>query len=105
MTRHRMFRCFTHIPRTLQAKLKQPLVVKYGRKTEIRPFDDPSSLQFFSHKSDASLFVHGSGNKKRPSNLTLGRFFNLELLDMFEFGVQNYVTMSSFGGGGSKASE
>ena len=31
--------------------MKQPDVVKYSRKVETRPFEDDSTLQFFSQKS------------------------------------------------------
>lgn len=78
------------------AVLAAPHAVKYGRKSEIRPFEDPASILFFSHKSDAALFAHTSSNKKRPSNLTLGRVFNGELLDMFEFGVEQFAAMHQF---------
>lgn len=78
------------------AVMAQPNVVKYGRKSDIRPFEDPSSVLFYSHKSDAALFAHTSSSKKRPSNLTLGRIFAGEILDMFEFGVEQFVAMHNF---------
>ena len=33
---------------------------------------------------------------KRPQNLTIGRVFNENVLDMVEFGVEDYVPMSKF---------
>lgn len=44
-------------------------------------------------KADASLFAFGSHSKKRPSNLLLGRLFDGHLLDMFELGVERFVSM------------
>jgi ribosome production factor 2 len=49
-------------------------------------------------KSDASLFMFGNHTKKRPHNLVLGRCFDHHILDMMEFGVDNYVPMSAFKG-------
>jgi hypothetical protein len=37
--------------REIQAALKQPDVVKYSKKVALRPFEDDSSLQFYSRKS------------------------------------------------------
>ena len=44
-------------------------------------------------KADASLFAFGSHSKKRPSNLLLGRLFDGHLLDMFELGVERFLSM------------
>jgi ribosome production factor 2 len=57
------------------------------------PFEDATSLEFFSKKHDASLFAFGNHSKKRPDNLIIGRTFNNALLDMVEFGVENYEDM------------
>ena len=56
----------------------------------LRPFEDPESLQFFSRKNDTSQFIFGSHNKKRPNNLTFGRLFDHNILDMFELGVLDF---------------
>ncbi|CAI4216708.1 unnamed protein product [Parascedosporium putredinis] len=53
-------------------------------KNEIHPFEDASSLEFFSEKNDASLFVFGSTSKKRPHALTFARMFGHKTLDMLE---------------------
>jgi len=62
----------------------------------VLPFQDPSSIEFFSQKSDASLFVYGNHSKKRPNNLIIGRMFDYHLLDMLELGVSNYKSIQSF---------
>lgn len=67
--------------------LKRPLAQKFSKKNSIHPFEDPSSLEFFSEKNDASLMVYASHSKKRPHCLTLVRFFGYKVLDMIELGV------------------
>lgn len=37
------------------------------------PFEDETAIEFFSNKSDASLFMYGSHSKKRPHNLVIGK--------------------------------
>ncbi|KAK3735825.1 hypothetical protein QZH41_019922, partial [Actinostola sp. cb2023] len=44
------------------------------RKNVLKPFEDQTSLEFFSVKNDASLFAYGSHSKKRPHNLVLGKY-------------------------------
>ena len=68
--------------------LKRPLANKFSKKNNVHPFEDPSSLEFFSEKNDASLMVYGSHSKKRPHCLTLARFFDFRLLDMIEMMVE-----------------
>ncbi|KAA8583229.1 hypothetical protein FQN60_015775 [Etheostoma spectabile] len=51
-------------------------------------------IEFFSKKTDCSLFVFGSHNKKRPNNLVFGRLFDFHVLDMIEVGVEKYVSLS-----------
>ena len=64
--------------------LKRPLAVKFTKKNAIHPFEDPTSLEFFSEKNDASLMVYASHSKKRPHCLTFVRFFGFKVLDMVE---------------------
>lgn len=62
----------------------------------MRPFEDQSSIEFFSSKNDCSLLAYGSHQKKRPNNLILGRFFDHQLLDLIELGVENFKAIQEF---------
>ena len=64
--------------------LKQPYGVQFSKKNPIHPFEDASSLEFFSQKNDTSLLVFGSNLKKRPHALTWIRCFSGEVLDILE---------------------
>ena len=61
---------------------------------------DPSrglqSLEFFSNKNDASLFVVGMHSKKRPNDLVWVRCFDGQVLDMIEMGLEKAVPMGEF---------
>ncbi|KAL6001413.1 hypothetical protein ACLOJK_007147 [Asimina triloba] len=79
--------------------LKKGGAIKYSRKNEnIRPFEvgGETSLEFFSLKTDCSLFVFGSHSKKRPNNLVLGRTYDHHVYDLVEVGVENFKPMESF---------
>ncbi|TKA67213.1 hypothetical protein B0A49_05788 [Cryomyces minteri] len=78
--------------------LKRPLAISFTKKNDIHPFDDPSSLEFFSEKNDTSLMVYGSHSKKRLHALTLIRFFSSRVLDMLELYVdpETVRTLSQF---------
>ncbi|MCJ1479700.1 hypothetical protein MMC13_008386 [Lambiella insularis] len=80
--------------------LKRPLAIRFTKKNLIHPFEDASSLEFFSQKNDASLLCFGSHSKKRPHCLTFVRCFGGNLLDMMEGIVQQGTarTLSQFGG-------
>ncbi|KAK6490114.1 ribosome production factor 2-like protein isoform X1 [Huso huso] len=73
--------------------LKKPNAVMYKKKNITRPFEDQTSLEFFSKKSDCSLFLFGSHNKKRPNNLIFGRMFDFHVLDMIELGIEKFVSL------------
>ena len=80
-------------------QLKKPCSHKLQRFNEIKPFDGTGTngidgVRFLCDKQDTSLFLTCSHNKKRPNNVVLGRLFNNELLDMFEFGLTNYASIS-----------
>ncbi|KAL8186378.1 UNVERIFIED_CONTAM: rRNA-binding ribosome biosynthesis protein rpf2 [Gekko kuhli] len=73
--------------------LKKPFAVLYKKKNITRPFEDQTSVEFFSKKSDCSLFLFGSHNKKRPNNLILGRMYDYHVLDMVELGIEKFVRL------------
>jgi len=79
--------------------LKKPYSTQYSRKSSNGtkgPFEDPTSIEFFSMKNDASLFMHGTHIKKRPHNLIIGRMFHFHVMDMVEFGISGYKSIEEF---------
>ncbi|KAM5559583.1 ribosome production factor 2 [Rosa sericea] len=79
--------------------LKKESSVKFSRRNkDVCPFENggETSLEFFSHQTDCSLFVYGSHTKKRPNNLVLGRTYDHHIYDLIEVGVENYKRMDSF---------
>lgn len=78
--------------------LKRPLCIKFDKKNDIHPFEDPSSFEFFSDKNDASMIVYASHSKKRPHAMTVARMFDFKLLDMLELLVvpDTFRTLSQF---------
>lgn len=80
--------------------LRQPLAKKFTKKNPIHPFEDATSLEFFSEKNDASLMVFGSSSKKRPHCLTVVRAFGHKVLDMLELYLdpETYRRLDQFRG-------
>ncbi|KAF6149388.1 hypothetical protein GIB67_016926 [Kingdonia uniflora] len=79
--------------------LKRGSAIRYTRRNDkIRPFESggETSLEFYSLKTDCSLFVFGSHSKKRPNNLVIGRTYDHHIYDLIEVGVENFKTMDSF---------
>lgn len=76
--------------------LKRPHAISFSKKNVVRPFEDATSLEFWAHKNDASMFVFGQSTKKRPNGLTIARMFDGKLLDMCELGVDQFVSMDAF---------
>jgi len=71
------------------------------RKKDIRPFEDAEPIEYAAKKNDASLFMVGTHNKKRPHNVIIGRTFDFQVLDMIEVGVDSCQLISAFKGGAS----
>ncbi|KAL6878620.1 Brix domain-containing protein [Trichoderma novae-zelandiae] len=78
--------------------MRQPLSKKFTKKNPIHPFEDAASIEFFSEKNDASLFVFGSSQKKRPHAITLIRTFGHKVLDMLELHLdpETYRSIAQF---------
>ncbi|ORZ40715.1 ribosome production factor 2 [Catenaria anguillulae PL171] len=73
--------------------LKKPNAVSFTKKNDIHPFESTQSLEFFAQKNDAAHMVVGTHNKKRPHDLTFVRMFDYQVLDMYEFGIENFVSL------------
>lgn len=76
--------------------LKKPNAQMMQKKNDILPFEDVSLVEKFTAKYNASLFIMALHNKKRPHNLVLGRMYERTLLDMMEFGIENYKGLKDF---------
>jgi len=79
-------------------KFKTPHSKHLVKRNLTRPIEDASSVEFLGQVNDASLFAYGSHSKKRPHNLVLGRLFDYQLLDLFEFGIdeKTFLSMDEF---------
>lgn len=78
--------------------MRQPLAKKFTKKNPIHPFEDASSLEFFSEKNDSSLLVFGSSSKKRPHSMTFVRTFAYKVYDMLELYLnqETFRTLAQF---------
>ncbi|KAK9298043.1 hypothetical protein QLX08_008539 [Tetragonisca angustula] len=76
--------------------LKKPDAQIMQKKNDILPFEDIIPIEKFSVKYNAPLFMIASHNKKRPHNLIMGRMYEQTLLDMAEFGIENYTGLKDF---------
>merc|ERR1719397_789554 len=65
--------------------LKKPLAKMFRKREHVRPFEDISSVEYLCKHNDCSLFAYTATNKKRPHQLVIGRTFNYQMLDMYEF--------------------
>lgn len=74
-------------------KLKPRQSVMLSRKNEVFPFDDASLVERLCQNHNCGLFALVSHSKKRPNNLVMGRLFNGEIIDLYEFGVEKYLTL------------
>lgn len=66
------------------------------KKNDILPFENIVPIEKFASKYEAPLFMMASHNKKRPHNLIMGRMYEHTLLDMIEFGIDNYKGLKDF---------
>src|SRR5258708_7912569 len=69
---------------------------EFNRKHDWRPFEDSTSIEFVCNKNDSPLFMYSSHNKKRPNNIVIGRTFDEHILDMVEFGFDNFKSLADF---------
>jgi len=79
-----------------QYDLKKPNAQMMKQKNDILPFEDITPIEKFASKYNASLFMIALHNKKRPHNLVMGRMYEHMLLDMIEFGIENYKGLKDF---------
>lgn len=89
----------SHITRSAMQEfglLKNQACVRLSKRNDIRPFENAQSIEMFSDKNEASLFIIDSHNKKRPHHLTIGRTFDYNILDMIELAIINYVPSEQF---------
>lgn len=80
----------------LQHVLKKPETQILQKRNEIHPFEDPTLIEKFGKKYNAALFMLISNSKKRPNNLVMGRLFEHTMMDVIEFGVENYIALRNF---------
>lgn len=76
--------------------LKKPDAAMMQKKNDVLPFEDITLIEKFAAKYSSPLFMIAMHNKKRPHNLVMGRMYEHTLLDMVEFGVENYKGLSDF---------
>jgi ribosome production factor 2 len=76
--------------------LKKPNSVFFKRKESWRPFEDSTNIEFMALKNDSPLFMFANHSKKRPNNLIMGRIFDEHILDMVEFGFDNFKSLDEF---------
>jgi len=76
--------------------LNKPHTITYNQKNDIKPFEDHGKFERYGKKNDASMFTFGSHSKKRPNNIVIGRLYDFHLLDMIEFGIENFESINSF---------
>lgn len=67
------------------------------RALDMLPFENQGLVENFASKHDASLQVVCTHQKKRLENVIFSRTFDFKVLDMFEFGVTDYQSISGFG--------
>jgi len=78
--------------------LKKMHSTYFGEKHPLNPFEDPTPLEEFARKYDTALFGFCSHNKKRPNNVIFGRLYDYHMLDMIEFGLEQFQPLAEFKG-------
>lgn len=78
--------------------IKRPFIERFQKKNDIHPFEDATSLEFFSQKNDTSLLVLSLHSKKRPHCMTIVRTFSHKILDMLELYIdpESFRTLQQF---------
>lgn len=76
--------------------LKKPNSVYFNRKEPWHPFEDSTNIEFMCSKNNSSLFLFANNSKKRPNNLIIGRTFDDHILDMVEFGFEDFKSLNDF---------
>merc|ERR1711976_293408 len=79
-------------------KIKGESFNKLNQKNDILPFkpESKTTLHFLCAKSSRKVFCLATHLKKRPHNLTFGRISNSRKLELIEFGVLFFKSISSF---------
>ena len=65
-------------------------------KNLVWPFEDASSLGFWTQNNDASLFVVGQSAKMRPDGIAFAKTIDGRMLDICEVAVEEFVSMDKF---------
>uniref|UniRef100_A0A182QSC7 Ribosome production factor 2 homolog n=1 Tax=Anopheles farauti TaxID=69004 RepID=A0A182QSC7_9DIPT len=76
--------------------LKKPNSRMMRRNNDVTPFEDATPLEHLAKTNDCHLFLFGSSSKKRPNNLIMGRIYDDQVLDMIEFGIDQYTALEKF---------
>ncbi|XP_050070499.1 ribosome production factor 2 homolog [Anopheles maculipalpis] len=76
--------------------LKKPNSRMMRHKNDVTPFEDATPLEHLAKANDCHLFLFGSSSKKRPNNLVMGRIYDEQVLDMVEFGIDQYTALEKF---------
>ena len=86
------------------ASCSQGHCTKYTKRNlDIHPFEvgGETKLEHYAGKSDCGVVVYANHAKKRPHNLTLGRFYNGHVLDLLELGVEGFRSIQEFAASGA----
>lgn len=69
--------------------IKKHQSVSLNNKNDFLPFENQKELLFLSQKNLCPLIVMTIGCKKRPNGLIIGRVYDQQVLELFEFEVLN----------------